>query len=37
VPPDTLHHVRAITDGRAIVVDHPIRRDMAGIKSANSH
>jgi len=37
VPPDTLHHVRAITDGRAIVVNHPIRRDMAGIKSANSH
>ena len=24
VPPDTLHFVRAITDGRAIVVDYPI-------------
>ena len=25
VPPDTLHSVRAVTDGKAIVVDTPIR------------
>jgi len=28
VPPDTLHAVRAITDGKAIVVDTPLREDM---------
>jgi quercetin dioxygenase-like cupin family protein len=25
VPPDTTHEVRAITDGKAIVVDYPLR------------
>ena len=29
VPPDTVHSVKAITDARAIVVDHP-RRDSIG-------
>ena len=29
VPPDTKHFVRAITDGRAIVVDYPLRREMS--------
>ena len=29
VPPNTPHSVRALTDGRAIVVDHPLRWDMA--------
>jgi|SRR5271156_1480493 len=33
VPPNTLHSVRAISDGRAIVVDYPLR-DMSGGKSA---
>jgi quercetin dioxygenase-like cupin family protein len=33
VPPDTLHFVKALTDGRAIVVDYPLRRDMSGGKS----
>jgi len=27
VPPDTPHAVRALTDGRAIIVDHPLRWD----------
>jgi len=27
VPPGVRHSVRAITDGRVIVVDHPARRD----------
>ena len=35
VPPNSRHSVRAISDGRAIVVDTP-RRDMAGIESAKS-
>ena len=30
VPPNSLHSVRAISNGRAIVVDHPLRADMAG-------
>jgi len=34
VPPNTLHSVRAISNGRAIVVDHPLRRDMGGSRSA---
>ena len=29
VPPNMPHSVKAITSGRAIVVDHPLRRDMA--------
>src|SRR6266481_933981 len=36
VPPNTLHSVRALSDGRAIVVDHPLRRDMSGSKSVES-
>ena len=28
VPPNTLHSVRALSDGRAIIVDHPLRWDM---------
>jgi quercetin dioxygenase-like cupin family protein len=27
VPPDTQHSVRALSDGRAIIVDHPLRWD----------
>jgi quercetin dioxygenase-like cupin family protein len=27
VPPDTPHSIRALGDGKAIVVDHPIRSD----------
>jgi quercetin dioxygenase-like cupin family protein len=29
VPPDTLHSIKAISDGRAIVVDYPLR-DITG-------
>ena len=29
VPPNTPHSVRALSDGRAIVVDHPLRPDFA--------
>ncbi len=36
VPPNTLHSVRAISDGRAIVVDHPLRAEMGGNKAAES-
>jgi quercetin dioxygenase-like cupin family protein len=28
VPPETPHSVRALTDGRAIIVDHPLRWDV---------
>jgi len=28
VPGDVRHSVRALTDGRAIIVDHPLRRDL---------
>ena len=31
VPPDTAHSVKALTDERAIVVDHPQRNSIAGI------
>jgi quercetin dioxygenase-like cupin family protein len=30
VPGGTRHSVRALSDGRAIIVDHPVRRDMGG-------
>ena len=30
VPPNALHSVRALSSGAAIVVDHPVRRDMSG-------
>jgi quercetin dioxygenase-like cupin family protein len=36
VPPNSLHSVRAISRGRAIVVDHPLRADMARTESAKS-
>ncbi|HEY1425278.1 MAG TPA: cupin domain-containing protein [Caulobacteraceae bacterium] len=29
VPPNTSHSVRALTDGRAIIVDHPLRPGFA--------
>jgi len=29
VPPNTPHSVRAVTDGRAIIVDHPVRWDFS--------
>jgi quercetin dioxygenase-like cupin family protein len=32
VPPDTRHSVRALTDGRAIVVDFPLRAAIGGVK-----
>ena len=31
VPADTPHGVKALTDGRAIVVDHPVRHEIGGI------
>jgi len=34
VPPDTRHFVKALTSGRAIVVDYPTRRDMSASKSS---
>jgi quercetin dioxygenase-like cupin family protein len=30
VPPNTAHSVRALSDGRSIVVDHPLRRFLHG-------
>ena len=35
VPPDTKHFVKAITDGRAIVVDYPLRREISEATSSN--
>jgi quercetin dioxygenase-like cupin family protein len=32
VPPDRPHSVRALTDGRAIVVDHPARDSVGGVR-----
>jgi quercetin dioxygenase-like cupin family protein len=29
VPSNARHSVKALTDGRAIIVDHPLRRDFA--------
>jgi quercetin dioxygenase-like cupin family protein len=29
VPPETPHAVKALTDGKAIVVDHPVRADFS--------
>lgn len=31
VPPDTPHSVKALTDARAIVVDHPPRESIGGV------
>ena len=33
VPPDTLHSVRALSDGRAIVVDFPRRQSIGGVST----
>jgi len=33
VPPNTVHSVKALTDGRAIVVDHPRRESIGGIRT----
>ncbi|HTO68959.1 MAG TPA: cupin domain-containing protein [Myxococcota bacterium] len=33
VPPDTLHSVRALSNGRAIVVDSPARRSIGGVST----
>jgi quercetin dioxygenase-like cupin family protein len=33
VPPNVPHAVKALTDGRAIVVDHPVRKSVGGIKT----
>ena len=33
VPPDTLHSVRALSDGRAIVVDYPLRQSIGGVST----
>jgi quercetin dioxygenase-like cupin family protein len=32
IPPNTLHSVKAITDSRVIVVDHPPRHSIGGVK-----
>jgi len=32
VPPHTKHSVKALTDARAIVVDHPLRKAIGGVK-----
>ena len=32
VPPDTVHSVKALTDIRAIVVDHPRRHSIGGVE-----
>lgn len=34
VPPNTPHAVKALSDGRAIVVDHPRRRSVGGVDIA---
>lgn len=31
VPPDVAHSVRAVTDGRVIVVDYPVRHVVGGV------
>jgi quercetin dioxygenase-like cupin family protein len=33
VPADTRHGVRALTEGRAIVVDHPLRAEIGGVRT----
>jgi quercetin dioxygenase-like cupin family protein len=33
VPPNTSHSVRALSDGRAIVVDHPLRDAIGGVET----
>jgi quercetin dioxygenase-like cupin family protein len=36
VPPNTPHSAKAISDGRAIIVDYPLRADMPGAQSTAS-
>src|SRR5438445_2836721 len=31
IPPNSRHSVKALTDARAIVVDHPVRRSIGGV------
>lgn len=33
VPPNTAHSVRALTAGRSIVVDYPLRRTVGGVET----
>jgi len=33
IPPDTVHEVRALTNGRAIVVDQPVRPSIGGVST----
>ena len=33
VPSNVRHSVKALTDGRAIIVDYPLRREMGGTRS----
>jgi len=35
VPPDTMHSVTALTDGRSIVVDYPLRQSVGGVATAD--
>lgn len=36
VPSNARHSVKALTDGRAIIVDHPVRRELDSSKPADS-
>lgn len=33
IPAETPHEVKALTDGRAIVVDHPVRLEIGGVRT----
>ena len=33
VPPNTPHSVKALSDGRSIVVDHPLRQSVGGVNT----
>ncbi len=33
IPPNTVHSVKALSDGRVIVVDHPRRESIGGVKT----
>jgi len=33
VPPNTTHSVQALSDGRVIVVDHPLRQSIGGVNT----
>ncbi len=34
VPPNTIHSVKALSDGRTIVVDYPLRESVGGVDTA---